>query len=148
MIEWTKKESKEYEWNNKDLYAIIRAINVDAYRCISTYQTLKEAWDIIKITHKSTSMVKKSRLIWLKWDYDLLYIEENYTFYYFYIKFKISWVICPYLSKHQINEITIFGKKLITLKSNKSIILDMLFQKKIKVAFVKSKENINTTYSS
>lgn len=43
MIEWTNMESKEFEWNNKGLYAIIKAITPNEYRRIQSNTKSKKA---------------------------------------------------------------------------------------------------------
>lgn len=43
MIEWTNMESKEFEWNNKGIYAIIKAITPNEYRIIQSNTKSKKA---------------------------------------------------------------------------------------------------------
>lgn len=59
MTEWTKEERKESEWNNKRLYAIIRAFIPDEYPRIWSFHTSKEAWDIVKTMHEGIFTVKR-----------------------------------------------------------------------------------------
>lgn len=54
-IEWTKEESKEFDWNSKGLYTITRVINVDKYHQIQACRTSKYAWDILEVMYMGTA---------------------------------------------------------------------------------------------
>lgn len=43
MIECTNAESKQYEWNIKGLYVVIRAVTFDEYQRIQAYWKSKRA---------------------------------------------------------------------------------------------------------
>lgn len=63
MMEWTKDESKEFEWNNKGLYTIIKIVTIDEYKRMQSYTIFKKACDILKTMHKCTFAVKKFRIL-------------------------------------------------------------------------------------
>lgn len=100
VIKQTNEESKDCDWNGKQMYDITKVVMPDNYKHISTYQISKEAWDNLEVTHDGTSMVKKPRLIMLNRDYQLLQMEEDKMFDSFYARFTNIITISHNLGHH------------------------------------------------
>ena len=57
--QWDKLDFDKKNWNNKALSIIFNGITCDEFRRIFTCETVKEAWDILEVTHEGTDLVKK-----------------------------------------------------------------------------------------
>ena len=61
--EWSETEVKKMQVNFKAINTLYCALNPNKFNRISTCTRAKEIWDKLKITHKGTSQVKKSKKI-------------------------------------------------------------------------------------
>lgn len=56
---WGKTQKKAHTTNYKALNAIFCAVSQNEFRRICSLTVAKEAWDLLKVTHEGTSVVKK-----------------------------------------------------------------------------------------
>ena len=78
-VEWTTTEDRLATSNSKALNAIFNAVDLNQFKLISTCETAKEAWDILKIAHEGTNAVKLSKLQILTTRFENLKMEEEET---------------------------------------------------------------------
>lgn len=69
------------------MHAITRVVNDDEYHRIQACKKSKEACDVLEVTHEVTFEVKRSMLIRLNWDHELIQMEEDEMFENFYERF-------------------------------------------------------------
>lgn len=77
MINQTKEESKELEWNNKDFYAFIKTVTPKEYIRIQYYTTSKQAWNILEKKHEGNIVVKIYRIMKRNRDFELCIMEDE-----------------------------------------------------------------------
>ena len=78
-VEWTTTEDHLATSNSKALNAIFNAVDLNQFKLISTCETAKEAWDILKIAHEGTNAVKLSKLQILTTRFENLKMKEEET---------------------------------------------------------------------
>ena len=59
-VDWTTNEDKLANSNSKALNAIFNAVDANQFKMISTCETAKEAWEIVRTAHECTDTVKLS----------------------------------------------------------------------------------------
>ncbi|KAI9186473.1 hypothetical protein LWI28_017623 [Acer negundo] len=84
--QWNAQEFETSKWNRKAMYAILYAMDKNQYKLIQNTRIAKEAWDILKVAHEGTEVVKDSKLQVLQNQFKMLMIEENECFNDFEIK--------------------------------------------------------------
>ena len=74
---WTKLEIKKVQVNYKAINTHYCALNPTEFNRISMCKTAKEIWDKLKVTHKRTSQVKKSKIALLSNQYEMFKMQAN-----------------------------------------------------------------------
>lgn len=83
LAQWNEGTSA-CNWKSKGLNAIFMPISPKEFRCISNYEVTKEAWDILKVTHEGTRVVKASKLQMLTSKFEEIRMRDDETFNEFY----------------------------------------------------------------
>ena len=76
-VEWTANEDKLANNNSKALNAIFNAVDANQFKLISTCETAKEAWEILRTAHEGTDTVKLSKLQILTTRFENLRMKED-----------------------------------------------------------------------
>ena len=76
-VNWTANEDKLANRNSKALNAIFNAVDANQFKLISTCETAKEAWKILRIAHEATDTVKLSKLQILTTCFENLRIKDH-----------------------------------------------------------------------
>ena len=75
--EWLEFEVKKVQVNFKAINTLHCALNPTEFNRISTYKTVKEIWDKLKVTHEGTSQVKESKIALLSNQYEIFKMLVN-----------------------------------------------------------------------
>ena len=75
--EWTELEIKKVQVNFKAINTFYCALNPTEFNRISTWKTVKEIWDKLKVTHEGTSQVKESKIAFLSNQYEMFKMQAN-----------------------------------------------------------------------
>ena len=60
--DWDDAKIKAANFNNRALNALFNAVTNEEFKKISSTETVKEAWTILKTTYEVTKVVKDSKL--------------------------------------------------------------------------------------
>lgn len=83
---WSKEDCEKSNSNNKGINTIFMIVFSDEFRCILTYETAKEAWDILEVTQEGTKGIKRPKLQMLTSKFEEIKMKEEKTFSEFYAK--------------------------------------------------------------
>lgn len=83
---WTEAHNNLSTFNARALNIITCAISEDEFKRIIICETVRQAWDILEMTHEGTSVVKRFKL--LTTQYENIKMEENKIFTEIYPKLK------------------------------------------------------------
>ena len=61
-ITWSTENDRLANNNSKALNAIFNGVDANQFKLISTCETAKDAWEILQMTHKGTTVVRLSKL--------------------------------------------------------------------------------------
>lgn len=77
--DWIKDDKENMQLGLKVKAIITIDIGIDELLWVSHYETTKEIWYILQITHEGTTKIKRVRLITLTHEYELykMRLEEN-----------------------------------------------------------------------
>jgi len=75
--EWTTTEDESSLANSRALNAIFNGVDKSVFRMVKQCSIAKEAWEILKVTYKGTSKVKRSRLHLLTTQFESLTMKED-----------------------------------------------------------------------
>lgn len=64
--EWNEDDKKKVQCNGHAKNIIIFALSRDEFFRLSNYETTKEIWDTLRVTHEGTNDVKRARMTTLK----------------------------------------------------------------------------------
>ena len=56
--EWDRCENEANEANARAIFSIFNGVSPDEFKRIANYTRAKDAWEILKVTHEGTSIVK------------------------------------------------------------------------------------------
>ncbi|CAM8949990.1 unnamed protein product [Rhodiola kirilowii] len=77
--EWTEVQKKAEAANSKAMNAIFSGIDGKNFKMISTCETAKTAWDILRTAHEGTTKVKISRMETVTSKFENLRMQEDET---------------------------------------------------------------------
>ncbi|WP_375619070.1 hypothetical protein, partial [Bartonella sp. AC134YNZD] len=77
LLELDPNETRDFQENKKDMYAIICAIDSNDYNKITSCDTAKEMWDKFEVMHAGTNLVKESEINMLTREYELFKMEKG-----------------------------------------------------------------------
>ena len=75
--DWDDQDRRMAQLNAKAINVLYYALDVNEFNRISTYNSAKEIWDRLEITHEGTNQVKESKISILVHKYELFKIEQN-----------------------------------------------------------------------
>ncbi|XP_068307436.1 uncharacterized protein [Pyrus communis] len=87
--ELSNDERSSSTFNQRALSALFTTISPEQFNYISKCTTAKEAWDILKITHKGNSTFKETKLQYLITKFENITMYDNESFSNFYAKHSI-----------------------------------------------------------
>ena len=95
-IGWVKQKEASADWdkakmanfNSRALNALFSAVTNEEFKKISSTETAKEAWTILRTTYEGTKAVKDSKLQRLTTNFEEIKMEEDETFDEFCAKLK------------------------------------------------------------
>ena len=76
-IDWDDHDRRMAQLNAKVINVLYCAFNVNEFNRISTYNSAKEIWDRLEVTHEGTSQIKESKISILVYKYELFKMEPN-----------------------------------------------------------------------
>ena len=82
--EWDRSKNEVSEANAKTIFSIFNGVSPDEFKRIANCTKAKDAWEILKVTHEGTSVVKVSKLQMLTFRFETLRMNENRNFSSFY----------------------------------------------------------------
>ncbi|RVW92457.1 hypothetical protein CK203_042693 [Vitis vinifera] len=85
-LEWDRGDNEASENNARAMYSIFNAIITDEFHRIATCTLVKEAWDILQVTHEGTNAVKVSKLQMLTSRFEMIRMEDHQNFGEFHVK--------------------------------------------------------------
>jgi len=77
--EWSVIEDEQVLANSKALNALFNGVDKNMFRLIKKCNVAKDAWEILRTTHKGTSKVKSSRIQLLTTKFENLKMKEDET---------------------------------------------------------------------
>lgn len=86
--EWEETQMKAHTANYKPLNAIFCAVNQNKFKRICSLTSAKETWELSKVTHEGTNVVKKSKFQMLTTKFKELKMEEDEKFINFYTRLQ------------------------------------------------------------
>ena len=89
--EWDKVANESSEANARALFSIFNGIGLDEFRRIANWKHVKEACDILQVTHEGTFTIKISKLQMLATTFKNIRMHENQTFSFF--DFELSDIV-------------------------------------------------------
>ncbi|WRX12610.1 hypothetical protein QQP08_005097 [Theobroma cacao] len=75
--EWTEAETKKAQTNFKAINTLHFALTLTKFNKVSSYTTIKQVWDKLKIIHEGTSQVKESKITLLTYNYEIFNMEPR-----------------------------------------------------------------------
>ena len=128
--DWDDAKIKAANFNNRALNALFSAVMNKEFKKISSTETTKEAWTILKTTYEGTNVVKDSKLQ-LTISFEEITMEEDESFDEFYAKLKdivnLAFNLGETIPKHKIVRKVFksiserFHAKIIAIKKSKDI---------------------------
>ena len=85
---WDEAKIKVTNFNSRALNALFSAVTNEEFKKISSTETAKEAWTILRTTYEGTKAVKDSKLQRLTTNFEEIKMEEDETFDEFCAKLK------------------------------------------------------------
>ncbi|KAL6334591.1 hypothetical protein AAG906_019095 [Vitis piasezkii] len=79
-LERDKGDNEASENNARVMYSIFNAISTDEFHRIATFTLVKEAWDILQVTHEDINAVKVSKLQMLTSWFETIRMEDHENF--------------------------------------------------------------------
>ena len=76
-VDWDEHDKRMIQLNAKATNILYYALDVNEFNRISTYNSTKEIWNRLEVTHEGTSQVKESKISILVHKYELFKIEPN-----------------------------------------------------------------------
>ena len=86
--DWDDAKIKATNFNSRALNALFSAVINEEFKKISSTETAKEAWTILRTTYEGTKAIKDSKLQRLITSFEEIKMEEDESFDGFYAKFK------------------------------------------------------------
>ncbi|XP_010451590.1 PREDICTED: uncharacterized protein LOC104733733 [Camelina sativa] len=77
MKKWTAEEKAESKHNSQALSVIFKSLPRDIFNQVQGCEAAKETWDILVVTFKGTSRIKRTRLDNLASDFENLHMSET-----------------------------------------------------------------------
>ncbi|GAV73621.1 UBN2 domain-containing protein [Cephalotus follicularis] len=74
---YNDEDRKRVQMNAKAKHIIICVINSNDFNRVSSYVSVKEMWDKLKVTYEGTNQVKEAKIIMLVHDYEMFTMNEN-----------------------------------------------------------------------
>ena len=62
VADWTQGDKNQTHWNDRAMNAMYNGVSHSEFRRISTCTTAKEAWDLLKIVHEGTDIVRQTKI--------------------------------------------------------------------------------------
>ena len=78
--EWSTNEFELAKWHHRAVNAIFGGVDSRQFSYIQNLETVKEAWDALRVTNEGTKAVKKSRLQLLTSQFEVLQMGEEDKF--------------------------------------------------------------------
>ena len=85
-IDWSTKDDRLANYNNKALHAIFNGCNADHTKLIFSCETAKEAWEILQTTFEGSDDVKRNKLLSLTICFENLRMHDDESLSDFYNK--------------------------------------------------------------
>ncbi|XP_016164935.1 uncharacterized protein LOC107607500 [Arachis ipaensis] len=77
--EWNEKDKKKIELNAKAVNLLNCAISFEEFRRVSTCKIAKKIWDKLQVTHKGTTLVKRTRIDMRSKEYEIFSMKKGET---------------------------------------------------------------------
>jgi len=75
--EWSETERKKVQYDSLAKNIITSALNMDEFFRVSQYNSAKEMWEVLEVTHEGTNDVKRSRKHSLIQEYELFRMQSE-----------------------------------------------------------------------
>lgn len=130
--EWTAAEITLSGMNQKAINAIQSDVSIEIFSLISTFQTVKEAWLVLKNTFEENRRVKGQRVQQLVTQFENLKMEEDETIVDFHTKLRAI-----------VNECTLLGEQIIDSKVVRKILRSLPERFNYKVAALEKTRDLD-----
>ena len=86
VADWTQGEKNQTHWYDKAMNAIYNGVSHSEFGRIFTCTNAKEAWDLLRIVHEGTDIVRQTKLQILTTSFETMRMKDEETFDEYYAK--------------------------------------------------------------